>query len=144
MAPPNAMDLRYSRNPLWTHGGGVVCRGGRDAPEILLVRAQPAPHDWVLPKGHLEPGEVPHECARREVGEEAGVAAEPIAFAGDDMFTTPAGKRVHVAFFVLKFVDLGSGRRGTRGPLVLVTGSTGAAAIRRRTPDHSRSREHLE
>lgn len=106
MAPPNAMDLRYSRNPLWTHGGGVVCRGGRDAPEILLVRAQPAPHDWVLPKGHLEPGEVPHECARREVGEEAGVAAEPIAFAGDDMFTTPAGKRVHVAFFVLKFVDL--------------------------------------
>lgn len=104
MAPPNAMVLRYSRNLQWTHAGGVVCRGGRDAPEILLIRAQPVPHDWVLPKGHLEPGEMPHECASREVREEAGVDAEPIAFAGDDTFTTPAGRRIHAAFFVLKFV----------------------------------------
>ena len=99
------MPLHYTSNPAWTHAGGVVCRGGRHAPEILLVRAKPAPHDWVLPKGHLEPGETPHECARREVREEAGVDAEPIAFAGEDTFTTPAGKRVHAAFFVLTFVN---------------------------------------
>jgi 8-oxo-dGTP pyrophosphatase MutT (NUDIX family) len=100
------MALQYERDPSWTHSGGVVWRGGRRAPEILLVRAKPTPHDWVLPKGHLERGEMPHECARREVREEAGVDADPIAFVGDDTFTTPAGKRVHAAFFVLKFVDL--------------------------------------
>ena len=98
------MALHYQHNPAWTHAGGVVWRGGRRAPEILLVRATPAPHDWVLPKGHLEPGEVPEECARREVREEAGVDAEPIAFAGEDAFTTRAGKQVHAAFFVLRFV----------------------------------------
>ena len=98
------MTLHYAHNPAWTHAGGVVWRGGRLAPEILLVRARPAPHDWVLPKGHLEPGEKPHECARREVCEEAGVDAEPIAFAGEDAFTTRAGKGVHAAFFVMRFV----------------------------------------
>jgi 8-oxo-dGTP pyrophosphatase MutT (NUDIX family) len=48
---------------------------------------------------------MPHECARREAREEAGVDAEPIALAGEDSFTTRAGKRVHAAFFVLKFVN---------------------------------------
>ena len=99
------MALDYAHDPAWTHAGGVVWRGGRRDPEILLVTAQAAPYDWVLPKGHLEAGERPHECARREVREEAGVDAEPIAFAGADAFTTPAGKRVHAAFFVLKLVQ---------------------------------------
>jgi 8-oxo-dGTP pyrophosphatase MutT (NUDIX family) len=99
------MALDYAHEPAWTHAGGVVWRGGRRAPEILLVTARAAPHDWVLPKGHLEAGERPDECARREVREEAGVEAEPIAFAGVDAFTTPAGKHVHAAFFVLKFVQ---------------------------------------
>ena len=96
--------VHYEHNPAWTHAGGVVWRGGRRAPEILLVRATPAPHDWVLPKGRLEPGEMPHECARREVREEAGVEAEPIGFAGEDKFTTRAGKSVFAAFFVMRFV----------------------------------------
>ena len=96
------MQLSYVRNPAWTHAGGVVYRGS-GAPEILLVRARPVPHDWVLPKGHIEKGEAPHDCARREIREEAGVDAEPIAFLGDDAFTTPDGKNVNVAFFLLTF-----------------------------------------
>ena len=96
--------MDYARNPSWTHGGGVVWRGGADEAEILLVRARRAPHDWVLPKGHLEPGETPDECARREVREEAGVEAEPVAFVGEDAFTRLDGTRVHTAFFLMRFI----------------------------------------
>jgi 8-oxo-dGTP pyrophosphatase MutT (NUDIX family) len=95
--------LSYVRDPAWTHAGGVVYRDP-GAPEILLVRARPTPHDWVLPKGHIEKGEAPHDCARREVREEAGVEANPIAFLAEDAFTTPDGKNVHAAFFLLAFV----------------------------------------
>ena len=97
------MELSYVRNPAWTHAGGVVYRGS-GAPEILLVRARPEPHDWVLPKGHIEKGEAPHDCARREIREEAGVDAELVAYLDDDAFTTPDGKKVHSAFFLLAFV----------------------------------------
>lgn len=98
------MTLHYAPDPAWTHAGGVVWRAGQSAPEVLLVSAISARHVWVLPKGHLEPGEPPHECARREVREEAGVDAEAMAFVGADAFTTPAGKRIHAAFFVMRFV----------------------------------------
>ena len=97
------MQLSYPHDPAWTHAGGIVQRGS-GAPEILLVRARPAPHDWVLPKGHIEKGEAPHDCARREIREEAGVDAELVAYLGDDAFTTPNGKKVHAAFFLLAFV----------------------------------------
>jgi 8-oxo-dGTP pyrophosphatase MutT (NUDIX family) len=93
----------YVHNPAWTHAGGIVYRGS-GAPQILLVRARPKPHDWVLPKGHIEKGETPDDCARREIREEAGVEAEPLAFLGEDAFSTPDGKNVHAAFFLLAFV----------------------------------------
>jgi 8-oxo-dGTP pyrophosphatase MutT (NUDIX family) len=95
-APPPAARL--------SHAGGVVFRGEGAAAEILLVSAKPAPHDWVLPKGHIEEGELPEECARREVQEEAGVDAEPLAFLGYDAFTTPLGKSVVAAFYLMRWV----------------------------------------
>lgn len=87
----------------WTHAGGVVYRPRGASPEILLVRARRAPHDWVLPKGHIEPGEVAEGTAQREVREEAGVEADVVALAGDIRFTLPAGKKVHAAYFVMRF-----------------------------------------
>jgi 8-oxo-dGTP pyrophosphatase MutT (NUDIX family) len=91
-------------DPVLTHAGGVVFRGdGRDR-RVLLVRAKPAPHDWVLPKGHIERGETPEQTARREVAEEAGVDAEPLGHAGVLEFDTPNGKHVRSAFFVMRFV----------------------------------------
>ena len=87
-----------------SHAGGVVFRGSGAAAEILLVSAKPAPHDWVLPKGHIENGEQPEECARREVQEEAGVDAEPLAFLGYDAYTTPLGKSVVAAFYLMQWV----------------------------------------
>jgi ADP-ribose pyrophosphatase YjhB (NUDIX family) len=86
-----------------THAGGVVFRGDRDR-RVLLVRAKPAPHDWVLPKGHIERGETPEETARREVREEAGVDAEPMRQVGVLEFDTPNGKHVRSAFYLMRFV----------------------------------------
>ncbi len=52
--------------------GGLVWRRRNRALEIVLVR--PAGRTtWVLPKGHLEPGEGPIEAAVREVAEETGL-----------------------------------------------------------------------
>jgi len=53
--------------------GGVVYRRGTSGDfEVVLVR--PAGRDsWVLPKGHLEPGESVAEAAMREAREETGL-----------------------------------------------------------------------
>src|SRR5437588_13078212 len=83
-----------------THAGGVVLRDGR----VLLVRAKPAPHDWVLPKGHIEKGESPAETAAREVREEAGVEAEPGAEAGVLEFESPKSGHVRSLYFVMRYV----------------------------------------
>lgn len=90
-------------DPTLTHAGGVVFRGDADR-RVLLVRAKPSPHDWVLPKGHIDPGETPAQTARREVIEEAGVDAEPLRQVGTLEFDTPNGKHVRSAFYLMRFV----------------------------------------
>ena len=94
----------YEANPKWTHAGGIVYRATGTSPEVLLVRAKPTPHEWVIPKGHIERGEAPDRTAQREVREEAGVEAEPVMFAGDLQFVLPAGTRVHAAYFIMRFL----------------------------------------
>jgi 8-oxo-dGTP pyrophosphatase MutT (NUDIX family) len=89
--------------PARTHAGGVTVRLRNGRTEILLVRARPAPHDWVLPKGHIEDGETEEDCARREIQEEAGVDATPLGVLGEDAFTTPSGKVVRAVFFLMRY-----------------------------------------
>lgn len=86
-----------------THAGGAVLRTRSGVTEILLVKAKPAPHDWVLPKGHIERGETPEETARREVAEEAGVDATPAGYLGEIEFVSPRGEHVRAGYFAMKF-----------------------------------------
>ena len=73
--------------------------------EVLLVRGSTAPHEWVLPKGHIERGETPEQAAEREVLEEAGVVAKTLAPLDGTEFITPKGKPARVAFFLMERLD---------------------------------------
>ncbi|MGE5507631.1 MAG: NUDIX hydrolase [Chitinophagales bacterium] len=60
-------------------GGVIVDRG-----EALILRH--ARGEWIMPKGHLEPGETPEEAALREVREETGLEARIVAPLGETSY----------------------------------------------------------
>ena len=68
---------------------------------FLLVRASRAPHHWVLPKGHIEPGETPEQTAEREVLEEAGVDAEVVLPIGDVAFEY-GNQPLRIRYFLMR------------------------------------------
>jgi 8-oxo-dGTP pyrophosphatase MutT (NUDIX family) len=84
--------------------GGLVVHGAR----ILLISTQ-AGRRWQLPKGHIEPGEVPEETAVREVREETGVTGRVVAplSAIEYWFIERGNRRVHkrVDYFLLDYVS---------------------------------------
>lgn len=75
--------------------GGVVFRMDAGQPLYLLIRD--SYKNWGFPKGHIEPGEQPDEAARREVGEETGLASLVIRGAIDtiDWFFRFRGQLIH-------------------------------------------------
>jgi 8-oxo-dGTP pyrophosphatase MutT (NUDIX family) len=86
-----------------THAGGVVYRRRPEgAVEVVLVRASTPPHEWVLPKGHIEKDETPELTARREVLEEAGIAAQVERPLGTTEFTAQ-GEAIRVAYFLMSY-----------------------------------------
>ena len=54
--------------------GIVICSTSDHPPRVLVMCNE---SEWVLPKGHIEPGETVPDAARREVLEETGVRLEP-------------------------------------------------------------------
>ncbi len=81
-----------------TSAGGLVLDLNGPIPSAALI----ARHDkngrliWLLPKGHVEPGETFEETAIREVAEETGITASILAPLGviDFWFMNP-DKRIH-------------------------------------------------
>lgn len=71
--------------------GGVLF----DDNEIFVLRKPN--REWVMPKGHVEPGETPEQAAVREVFEETGIEAKIIAKVGKTAyeFRAPDGEIVH-------------------------------------------------
>jgi predicted NUDIX family NTP pyrophosphohydrolase len=65
--------------------GVLLFRGGATAPELLLVHpggpfwARKDVGAWTIPKGEPEAAEDLRQCALRELGEELGPAAPPLA-----------------------------------------------------------------
>jgi 8-oxo-dGTP pyrophosphatase MutT (NUDIX family) len=86
----------------YSHAGGVVARIVDREREYLLVEARRSRGEWVLPKGHIEPGETPEAAAEREVQEEAGVRAAVVAQAGESTYVVD-GKPVRVVFFLMRY-----------------------------------------
>jgi 8-oxo-dGTP pyrophosphatase MutT (NUDIX family) len=62
--------------------GAVIVIAGR----VLALRRGDR-EEWVLPKGHIEPGERPDEAARREAREETGLDVRVVAPVGTTEFT---------------------------------------------------------
>lgn len=96
-----------------THAGGVVVRGRGLDLRVLLVTATRQAHQWVFPKGHIEPGETAEQAAAREVEEEAGV----VAAMGDPIGTLEfrnARGLVRAQFYLMTFVSEGPPRENRR------------------------------
>ncbi len=54
-------------------GAIILCEIGGTL-KIALAQHQRSTKTWVLPKGHIEPGESLEQAALREIHEEAGLA----------------------------------------------------------------------
>lgn len=84
-------------------GGGIVFRRDGAGTSILLVRAKRDPHDWIFPKGHIEPGETAVDTAVRETAEEAGVRGEAVGPVGAPQEFEYLGKRYRVRYFLIRY-----------------------------------------
>jgi 8-oxo-dGTP pyrophosphatase MutT (NUDIX family) len=96
--------------PTFTHAGGIVLRfPGTSEPLVLVVRPSTwrpdasnpgALGEWLLPKGHIEPGEETVEAAVREVAEEAKMGCSAPRFVGYVSYTLPH-EEVACAFYLM-------------------------------------------
>jgi 8-oxo-dGTP pyrophosphatase MutT (NUDIX family) len=90
----------------WSHAGGVVFRQTGKQVEYLLVQTKKAPHEWVLPKGHIEYGEPMPETAVREVKEETGVWANMRAELEGIQYTFD-GRLIKAKYYLMEFLEEG-------------------------------------
>ena len=91
-----------------THAGAVVFReralvdrDDRDRQVLYLVVSSSDGLNWVLPKGHVDPGETPEIAALRELEEEAGVVGEIVAPLSVRYFKRGA-KEAEVQYFLVR------------------------------------------
>src|SRR6185436_4979580 len=87
-----------------THAGAVVFSRRNDQVLYLLVSSSDG-LNWVLPKGHIDPGETPEIAALRELEEEAGVVGEIIASLSPRDFVK-RDKQATVQFFLIREAGL--------------------------------------
>lgn len=95
---------RYKSQSGPSHAGGVVTRKDSNVLRYLLVQASQSPHEWVLPKGHIEAGEAMRETAVREVVEETGVWASVRSDLKRVSFSAN-GESVDVQFYLMDALE---------------------------------------
>jgi len=88
----------------FTHAGGIVYRQCDGAVLYLIVTAKKNPDHWVLPKGHIEPGETPEQTAVREVSEETGVSGRIVQAVGTSQFQTDS-ESIRVLFYLMEYLN---------------------------------------
>lgn len=82
---------REARREVVEHPGAVAVVARNDAGEVILVKQYRYPVKeilWEIPAGKLEKGEDPLLCAKRELAEETGLAADTWRHLGT-FYTTP-------------------------------------------------------
>jgi len=83
-----------------THAGAVVFRKHNDQVLYLVISSSDG-LNWVLPKGHIDPGETAEVAALRELAEEAGTVGEIVAPLSTQDFMKN-GKEAAVKFFLVR------------------------------------------
>ena len=83
-----------------SHAGTVVFRD-RDGKRDYLVVSSSDGLNWVLPKGHIDPGETPEVAALRELAEEAGVLGALVAPLSVQHYER-RGKDVAIQYFLVR------------------------------------------
>ncbi len=87
-----------------THAGGVVFRKVNGTVEYLLVSAENNPQEFVLPKGHIKPGEGHAEAALREVREETGAVVRLVGLVASDVLFAVPNEQVNAKFYLMEFL----------------------------------------
>ena len=106
--PPPPPDRR--RRP---HAGGVVLKRSNGGVAFLLVEAKDKPGEWVLPKGHIKPGERPEEAAVREVAEETGIWGRVYELLDDTDYRV-GGVPVRARYYLMEYAGRASRASGRR------------------------------
>ena len=83
-----------------THAGAVVFSKRNDHVLYLVVSSSDG-LNWVLPKGHIDPGETPEIAALRELEEEAGIVGEIVVPLSVRDFIK-GGQEAAVKFFLVR------------------------------------------
>lgn len=82
----------------------------RGEPEYLVVSSSDG-SAWVLPKGHIEPGEEVQATALRELEEEAGVRGSIVAPLPAQRFHR-GSEEIVVGYYLVKAEDFGASPEG--------------------------------
>ena len=96
--PPDGRDVVRA-------AGGIVVRAGGGGGWEVAVIHRPEQLDWTLPKGKIEPGETPTECALREVAEETGYRCHLGRFIGEVEYLDRRSRVKIVSYWLMQPID---------------------------------------
>jgi 8-oxo-dGTP pyrophosphatase MutT (NUDIX family) len=94
--------------PKPTHAGGVVFKVQDGISYYLLIRPKNKAAEWVLPQGHIEPGESHSDAALREVREETGVVARLAGPIGQVSFEKASIEQVSKFYLMERICEIAS------------------------------------
>ena len=112
-----------------THAGCVVFRDDEEKIQYLIATSSTGEH-WILPQGHIDPGETPEVAALRELEEETGVVGEIIRPLSIQEFDK-GNEKVVVQYYLVRMIRDENANGKSRNSLGRQRVCVGIAFIRR-------------